>query len=301
MTRRLRTNFGSGHIRMGIAALLLSLGVLANATGLTAQVAGFNSAATDSAASARTASDPSSGTPIAKGETVRGVNPADNISKFEILPRWTAVDGANSVSLVTTTLKYDRAIQGKYGINFEFPVFARFGSPYGSTNGVGDINLRFRVQGTVLKKIAWVAGLETVWPSASSETLGSGKYQVNPVLAVVYPFSKTVFVAPVIKQFFSVAGAPDRPEIRMGQYRFLAGYSSPKGYWLLADPQFYVNYNNAYHTAHQFEFAPEFEVGKMVAPLVGVWIRGGGHVGGDWTRQQWLLGGGIRFIMIPGM
>lgn len=43
------------------------------------------------------------------------------------------------------------------------------------------------------------------------------------------------------------------------------------------------------------------KVGKMIAPLVGVSVRGGEHVGGDWNRQQWMLGAGIRFIMIPGM
>jgi len=53
--------------------------------------------------------------------------------------------------------------------------------------------------------------------------------KVNPVLAVVYAYSSKVFIALVIKQLFSVAGSPKRPEIRHGQYRFLAGYSLSKG------------------------------------------------------------------------
>jgi hypothetical protein len=80
-------------------------------------------------------------------------------------------------------------------------------------------------------------------------------------------------------------------------YRLLAAYSSPKGYWLLADPQVYVDYTHSNRT----DFAPAFEAGKMVAPLTGVWIRAGGHVAGNWAKQTWMLSGGIRFILLPGM
>ena len=59
---------------------------------------------------------------------VKGVNPADNLTKFELLPKYTRVDDDNDVSVSTFTLKYDRAIQGVYGLNIELPL-ARFSSP----------------------------------------------------------------------------------------------------------------------------------------------------------------------------
>jgi hypothetical protein len=235
--------------------------------------------------------------PSASQETVRGVNPADNISKFEILPRLSVIDNDKGISIMTTTLKFDKAIQGTYGLNVEFPVFARFESPFGSNNGVGDLNIRFRVQRKLGKRMTGIAGVETVWPTASAATLGFGKYQINPTIALVYAFSSKVFIAPVIKQYFSVAGDSARPGISLGQYRFLAAYSSPNGYWLLADPQLFVDY----YDHNRVDFAPEAEVGKMIAPTTGVWFRAGGHVSGSLLRQSWFISTGIRFIMIPGL
>lgn len=144
-------------------ALLVVLFTVASPCVVRAQSPAPDSQAATPAPNTQTAADPSAET----GETVRDVNPADNISKFEVLPRLTVVDGASSVSLITTTLKYDKAIRGKYGLNFEFPVFARFESPLASNNGVGDINLRFRIQGTSL-----ISSSLQVHPNQARERVG---------------------------------------------------------------------------------------------------------------------------------
>ena len=80
--------------------------------------------------------------------------------------------------------------------------------------------------------------------------------------------------------------------MRQAQYRALVAYSSPKGWWLLGDPQLWVDFDQD----NQTELALEVEAGKMVAPTVGAWVRGGGHAAGSWNRQDWTVSGGIRFI-----
>ncbi|MCU0252007.1 MAG: hypothetical protein MUE61_17555 [Vicinamibacterales bacterium] len=222
----------------------------------------------------------------------RGVNPADNITKVEVLPKLTVTDDAGGISVVTTTLKFDRAIQGKFGINLEVPL-SRFESPFGSSNGLSDMNLRGRAQ---FRFGRWtsIVGVEGVLPTATSDMLGTGKWQLNPTVALVYPLSKQVFVAVVGKQLLSVAGDSNRDDIRQGYYRALTAYSSPKGWWILADPQLYVDYARAGRT----DMSIEGEVGKMVGPMTGAWVRAGGHVAGPWTRNQWSFSGGIRFITL---
>ena len=71
---------------------------------------------------------------------VRGVNPADNLTKFEILPKFSSLDDDARISLWTTTLKFDQAIQGRYGLNLELPL-AAFTSPFLDRTGIGDLNI----------------------------------------------------------------------------------------------------------------------------------------------------------------
>jgi hypothetical protein len=273
--------------RMGpwlAAVLAASLGARAHSSEPAAKRQGdgraVNSVASSGAASPQ---DPPTG-------EARGVNPADNITKFELQPRLGVIDDSASISTTTLTLKYDRAIQGIYGLNFELPL-ARFESPGLSANGVGDLNVRARYQARV-GQMTVIAGVESVLPVASDDLLGSGKWQLNPTLAVVQPLAGTAFLAGVVKSINSVAGDDARPDLSQLQLRALLGYSSPQGWWVLADPQYWIDRDGG----DRNEFVVEFEYGRMVSPTTGVWLRAGGRAGGNWNRGDWTVGGGIRFI-----
>ncbi len=228
----------------------------------------------------------------ALAEEAKGVNPADNLTKLELLPKLTVIDDGNGVSTATLTLKYDRAIRGVYGVNLELPL-ARFEAPSGSANGIGDLNVRARAQKR-LGSVVLIGGLEAVVPVATDSRLGFGKLQLNPTAVFVNAFSQTTFVAAIAKHFFSVAGDDERAGVRQGQYRLLAAYTSPKGWWALVDPQLWVDYD----VDNRSELALELEIGTMVGPKVGAWVRAGGHLGGSWQRQDWTVSGGIRFIRL---
>lgn len=224
------------------------------------------------------------------GGNVRGVNPADNLTKFEIQPRLGVIDDSAGISTTTLTLKYDRAIQGRFGVNVELPL-ARFEGQGLSANGNGDVNLRGRYQAS-LGRATVIVGAEAVLPVASEDLLGAGKWQLNPTLAAVFPLAGTTFLAGVVKSVNSVAGDDDRADLRQIQLRALLGYSSPKGWWLLADPQYWIDRR----ADDRGEFVFEAEYGRMIAPTTGIWLRAGSRVGGNWNRSDWSVGGGIRFI-----
>lgn len=230
------------------------------------------------------------GEPAAAAGAVRGVNPADNLTKFELLPKFSMVDSDNDISVSTLTLKYDRAIQGKYGINVELPV-SYFDSPFRHDFGLSDLNVRGRVQ---FRDGRWtyITAAEAVFPTASADTLGSGKFQLNPVLVGVYAFSPQTFAAGIAKHHFSIAGDSDRDDIVQGQYRVLVAHTTKSGWWFLADPQLWVDY----HNDGRMQFGAEGEIGKMVGKTTGVWIHGGGRIAGDWYREDWNISAGVRFI-----
>lgn len=226
----------------------------------------------------------------AESETVRGVNPADNLTKFEILPKFSMVDDGGDISVSTMTFKYDRAFQGIYGLNFELPV-AYFDSPFVDEFGIGDFNIRARYQHRA-DNWTFIAGAETVLPIASDDTLGSGKYQLNPTIVGVYAFSQQTFAAVVAKHLFSIGGESDRADIVQGQYRCILAHTTPSGWWFLADPQLWADYDND----NRLQLSLDLEVGRMINPSTGVWLRGGSRITGDWDKEDWSISAGIRFI-----
>lgn len=222
--------------------------------------------------------------------TVRGVNPADNLTKFEILPKFTMLDASNDMSVSNMVLKYDQAFKGIYGLNFELPL-GYFDSYFGHEKGIGDLNVRARVQYRAGSE-TYIAGVEAVFPTATEEPLGDGKYQLNPSFVAVHAFSERTFSAVVAKQMFTIGGDDDRDDITRGQYRFLMAHTTPDGWWFLADPQLWVDYENG----NRMHFAPEIEIGRMISPTTGIWLRGGMHMAGDWKKDDWNISAGIRFL-----
>ena len=226
----------------------------------------------------------------AEASAVRGVNPADNLTKFEILPKFTMLDDDDDISISTVTFKYDRAFQGTYGLNFDLPV-ASFDSPFLEDSGIGDLNVRGRYQHSA-GPWTFIAGAEAVFPIATEDTLGSGKYQLNPSVVAVYAFSARTFTALAAKHLFSIAGESDRADIVQGQYRLIVAHTTASGWWFLADPQLWVDYDNG----NRMHFAPEVEIGRMINKRTGIWLRGGGHMAGDWEKDDWTISGGMRLI-----
>lgn len=222
--------------------------------------------------------------------SVRGVNPADNLTKIELLPKFTSLDDSSRISLWTTTLKFDQAIAGRFGLNAELP-FAQFESPFLDRTGIGDLNLRARFQHTI-GSWTFITGLESVIPTASDDVFGSGKYQLNPIAVAVKAVSPQTFIAAIAKHHLSVAGDHHRPDILQGQYRLIIGHAARSGWWFLADPQVWIDYGDS----GRIHFAPEAEVGRMLGRRVGLWIRGGAHLAGAWEKDEWNLSGGIRFL-----
>lgn len=224
----------------------------------------------------------------AKDNAARGVNPADNLTKIELLPQLRAFGDSSITSL---TLKYDKAIRKVFGINAELPLL-RYSGYGASDNGIGDLTVRARAQHTWGRHTVIGAG-EFILPTATENTLGAQQYTFDPILGYVYSFGHNIFGALVAKQYISLHNTEPSfsPDINQGQYRLLLGYASQQGWWILADPQIWINFE----TGHQ-EILAEFELGTMLNQTTGVWVRAGHRLGGNWHRNDWTVLMGIRFM-----
>lgn len=226
--------------------------------------------------------------PAIADDTARGVNPADNLTKFELLPQLRAVGDASINSL---TFKYDHAIKRVFGINVELPA-VRVAGPYGDENGIGDLTLRGRAQHT-WGRHTLIGAAEFVLPTATDNRLGLQQYLFDPILGYVYSFGHNVFGALVAKQFISLNNTePDfTPDTNQGQYRVLLGYASNNGWWIMADPQVWVDYEQG-----RQEVLAEIELGTMLNQSTSVWLRAGHRLGGNWNRGDWMVMMGVRFM-----
>lgn len=224
----------------------------------------------------------------AKDNAARGVNPADNLTKIELLPQLRAFGDSSITSL---TLKYDKAIRKVFGINAELPLL-RYSGYGASDNGIGDLTVRARAQHTWGRHTVIGAG-EFILPTATENTLGAQQYTFDPILGYVYSFGHNIFGALVAKQYISLHNTEPSfsPDINQGQYRLLLGYASQQGWWMLADPQIWINFE----TGHQ-EILAEIELGTMLNQTTGVWVRAGHRLGGNWHRNDWTVLMGIRFM-----
>lgn len=222
---------------------------------------------------------------------VKGVNPADNVTKLELLPSLNVIDAKGSPSVTTLGLKYDKELYKVFGINLELPL-SHF-SGYGiSDAGIGDLRVRGRGQYRFGRNVI-IGATEFVLPTATSDTLGTRQYTFDPTLAYVYAFSANFFTALVGKQFISLYNLePERyQDTNQTQIRLLAGYLSSDGWWMALDPQLWINNEDGTQ-----EYLLEGEIGTMLNRSTGVWTRIGKRLGGDWHRNDWSVLLGIRFI-----
>jgi hypothetical protein len=73
-------------------------------------------------------------------------------------------------------------------------------------------------------------------PSATAPELGRGKLQIGPVFAVGVSRVPHLVLTLAVTNFFSVAGAGDRPDVNALWVNPIIGYALPKAFFLRFDP-----------------------------------------------------------------
>lgn len=144
------------------------------------------------------------------------------------------------------------------------------GIPEIEEEGFGDFDFRFLTVPilNMEKRFALAVGFETFLPSATEVTLGSGAFSFGPQVFAVFfsPFGiKGTLIAPAYQHKFSIDEDEGREEIRQGLIDiFILWISSSKQYWILADPQIILDYEQ-----DEEYMITDFEVGSMLDKYLG--------------------------------
>jgi hypothetical protein len=202
---------------------------------------------------------------------VKGVNPAENISRLEVAPKVDRKVGR--VTVPSLAFKYDQALGPNFAFNLEVPLVGYRG-PGQEAAGLGDVQFRVRYIRPFGPSFFGGGGVEFVTPSATADVLGRGKWQTNPTLVGVYAWSRQMFTAGVYKHFVSVDGQEDRSRINESNVRLLHAYSAPTGWWLLGDVRLEYDHVET-RGRNRRTLVPEIESGMMLGPGTSLALRMG--------------------------
>ena len=150
--------------------------------------------------------------------------------------------------------------------------------------GLGDLYAQAIVVPRLGKQFTIAYGTGFVLPTATDQTLGQGKWQLAPVAAPVWFFEKRKGLAFVkFQDYFSFAGDGKRPDVNYLLITPTALYRVTKTWFLLADSESKTDWKNGGQTS----FKSGLEIGKMLSPRFGLWIKSevpwGPHRQGDFT------------------
>lgn len=118
--------------------------------------------------------------------------------------------------------------------------------PYANENtggeyGLGDLNPTFFLSPRRPGKVIWGAGPALVFPTATNDILGQGKFSLGPsFVALAQPGHWTLGV--LANNVWSVAGSGSRPDVNQMLLQYFINYNLKKGWFLSFSPIITANW-----------------------------------------------------------
>jgi hypothetical protein len=145
-------------------------------------------------------------------------------------------------------------------------------------------------------KLAWGAGVTTMFPTASRDYFGTEKYSVGPAALALYMGPKWKFGA-LAQQWWSVAGDDDRSDVSRMNVQYFWFYSLPNLWQIGAAPNITANWeadgDNRWSVPLGIGINKTVMIGRLPVRFVLEYhktIIQPDNYGEDW---------GVRFVVIP--
>jgi hypothetical protein len=135
---------------------------------------------------------------------------------------------------------------------------------------LGDIYAQTLLVPYLTRKFAFVAGSGVSLPTATNRRLGSGKLTIAPAAAPVWFIPKRGFFFVKVQDYFSIAGARDRPDLHyLTVTPLLVWRFKDKPYWTQLDAETQTNWKADGHTGYKASVL----FGRMTKKHMGTWIK----------------------------
>jgi hypothetical protein len=155
-------------------------------------------------------------------------------------------------------------------------ILTRFDLPFviahradGTSAGLGDLYGQALLLPYLKGKFVFAAGSGIFLPTATDRRLGTGKLTIAPAVAPVWFIPRRGFFLVKAQDYFSVAGAGDRPDLHyMTITPLLVWRLKGLPYWVQLDAETQTDWKRAEHTG----FKTGFLFGRMTKKR-GMWIK----------------------------
>ncbi|MDR0953000.1 MAG: hypothetical protein LBM71_02265 [Elusimicrobiota bacterium] len=220
---------------------------------------------------------------------VRGVRPSDRVSSLEFNPEIDVSDDSRGESTSLLTVKYYQDIKDKYSIGIEVPG-ARYESPEKSRTGLGDILLAASYT-QAFDNFSMVFLMENTLPTATDDTLGTGKWYVDFSAAFDISFTDNIFFATGYKYYVSILGDDSRNNINRSRVRGILGYMTDSTFYVLLDNLYHIDFENSSQA-----YILDVEFGMMLENDLSLYIKPGWQLGGAKHIKDWSLSFGVKLL-----
>ena len=112
----------------------------------------------------------------------------------------------------------------------------------GRTTGIGDINYSLFISPADAQGVIWGVGPSIMFPTASDDQLGSGKWSAGPTGVLLFQ-PKWGTYGGLVRQLWSFAGDDDRSHVNQFLIEPFVNYNLPGGWYLITDPIITANWN----------------------------------------------------------
>ena len=103
------------------------------------------------------------------------------------------------------------------------------------TNGLGDLNFTGFISPKKPGKVIWGVGPALVFPTATDDVLGTGKFSIGPS-AVALTMKGQWVIGALASNIWSVAGDDDRADVNFFLMQYFVNYNFPSGWYLTSAP-----------------------------------------------------------------
>jgi hypothetical protein len=234
--------------------------------------------ATDAAAPVDRAAD--------EGEVNTGQDPTKPLRRLDLRLGYTDLPGGRSAVTQIVRMDIPNTLTDdgwKLNIRFDMPFVANDVPSRDNPSSEWDFGTgEFLAQGLLIAppegKFTYGVGLQAIFPTASQDQFGSGRYQIAPTVGGVYQLpeiSRGSFAGLLVRNFFDVDGFDDRNEVNELSIQPLFNIALPDRTFLTFQPDLRIDWEDSAAVFLPFDVTIGKRVGKstvisveLQAPLV---------------------------------
>ena len=215
------------------------------------------------------------------------------LTRFDIRYKYQQTTGDLETSLLTLRVDKPFILDGGWKLSTRFDVPFIYSDVPSLDNPNGDYEFGFGdtlTQALFISppqgRFAYGIGAQMIWPTATEDQMGTGKYQFAPTIgAIYYPESlpKGSFYAIVVRDFFDIGGKDDRADIHQLSIQPLLNYSLPKNAFATFGPDIRINWEQDNDLFIPFNIA----LGKMLKKNVVGSIEFNAPIVNEYDRYDW--------------